>query len=45
MMANFFILGFGLGIGSQILVLIVQNEFPHEIVGTATASNNFCRRG
>lgn len=43
-MAYFFVLGFGLGIGSQILVLIVQNEFPHAIVGTATAANNFYRQ-
>ena len=38
-----FILGFGIGIGQQILVLIVQNEFPIAIVGTATAANNFFR--
>ncbi len=44
MMTYFFILGFGLGIGSQILVLIVQNEFPHKMVGTATAANNFYRQ-
>lgn len=43
-MAFFFVLGFGLGIGSQILVLIVQNEFPHKMVGTATAGNNFYRQ-
>lgn len=40
----FFIWGFGVGLGSQILVLIVQNEFPHAIVGTATAANNFFRQ-
>ena len=38
-----FLLGFGIGIGQQILVLIVQNEFPVAIVGTATAANNFFR--
>ncbi len=43
-MTYFFIVGFGLGIGSQILVLIVQNEFPHAMVGTATAGNNFYRQ-
>lgn len=43
-MVYFFIIGFGLGIGSQILVLIVQNEFPHNMVGTATAGNNFYRQ-
>lgn len=39
-----FILGFGLGLGTQILVLIVQNEFPQSHVGTATAANNFFRQ-
>ena len=39
-----FILSFGIGLGQQILVLIVQNEFPHAIVGTATAANNFFRQ-
>ena len=38
-----FCLGFGIGLGQQILVLIVQNEFDVAIVGTATASNNFFR--
>ena len=37
------LLGFGVGIGQQILVLIVQNEFSISIVGTATAANNFFR--
>jgi EmrB/QacA subfamily drug resistance transporter len=44
MLATFFVLGFGIGMGSQILVLIVQNEFPHAIVGTSTAANNFIRQ-
>lgn len=39
-----FVLGFGIGLGQQILVLIVQNEFSHAIVGTATAANNFFRQ-
>lgn len=39
-----FVLGFGIGLGQQILVLIVQNEFPHSMVGTATAGNNFFRQ-
>jgi predicted MFS family arabinose efflux permease len=39
-----FITGFGLGIGSQILVLVVQNEFSSAVVGTATAANNFFRQ-
>lgn len=34
-------LGFGIGLGQQILTLIVQNEFSVTIVGTATAANNF----
>ncbi len=38
-----FCLGFGIGLGQQILVLIVQNEFNVAIVGTATSSNNFFR--
>ena len=42
--AFLFVLGFGIGLGQQILVLIVQNEFPHAIVGTATAANNFFRQ-
>ena len=32
-----FILGFGAGLGQQVLVLIVQNEFSVNIVGTATS--------
>lgn len=36
-------LGVGIGLGQQILVLIVQNEFESGVVGTATASNNFFR--
>lgn len=39
-----FVLGVGIGLGQQILVLVVQNEFPHRIVGTATAGNNFFRQ-
>lgn len=38
-----FILGFGIGLGQQILVLIVQNEFSAIEVGTVTAANNFFR--
>lgn len=38
-----FALGFGMGLGQQMLVLIVQNEFSSRIVGTATAANNFFR--
>lgn len=43
MLAYLFILGFGMGLGQQILVLIVQNEFPHAMVGTATSANNYVR--
>lgn len=39
-----FILGVGFGTGLQILVLVVQNEFSHSLVGTATAANNFFRQ-
>ena len=42
--AFLFVLGFGVGLGQQILVLVVQNEFPHAMVGTATAANNFFRQ-
>lgn len=38
-----FMLGFGIGIGQQVLVLIAQNEFPVAEVGTVTAANNFFR--
>ncbi|HRN28982.1 MAG TPA: MFS transporter, partial [Terrimesophilobacter sp.] len=38
------IMGIGLGVNMQILVLIVQNSFPNRMVGTATASNNFFRQ-
>lgn len=37
-------LGLGLGLTMQLLVLIVQNSFPVTVVGTATASNNFFRQ-
>ncbi|NIH71838.1 MDR family MFS transporter [Auritidibacter ignavus] len=38
------IFGIGLGMSLQILTLIVQNAFPHSMVGTATASTNFFRQ-
>lgn len=38
------ILGAGLGIGLHILTLVVQNEFPHKIVGTATGANRYFRQ-
>lgn len=38
------IMGTGLGVNMQILVLIVQNSFPSRVVGTATAANNFFRQ-
>lgn len=38
------VMGLGLGANMQILVLIVQNTFPHRVVGTATAANNFFRQ-
>ncbi len=38
------VFGIGLGLGMQILVLIVQNSFPNSQVGTATAANNFFRQ-
>ncbi|GAB3930812.1 hypothetical protein GCM10027613_51500 [Microlunatus endophyticus] len=44
LLAYLFILGAGLGIGMQNLILIVQNTFPAREVGTATAANNFFRQ-
>ena len=38
------VMGIGLGSAMQILTLVVQNEFPHRIVGTATAANNYFRQ-
>jgi EmrB/QacA subfamily drug resistance transporter len=38
------IMGIGLGMSMQILILIVQNSFPNSEVGTATASNNYFRQ-
>jgi len=38
------VMGLGLGLTMQILVLIVQNTFPISAVGTATASNNYFRQ-
>ncbi|WP_245627262.1 MDR family MFS transporter [Kribbia dieselivorans] len=38
-----FILGAGMGLGMQILVLVVQNAFPGKEVGTATGANSFFR--
>ncbi|GGF16791.1 MFS transporter [Subtercola lobariae] len=38
------IMGIGLGMCMQILILIVQNTFPLRVVGTATASNNYFRQ-
>jgi EmrB/QacA subfamily drug resistance transporter len=38
------VLGVGLGSSMQLLVLVVQNSFPIEEVGTATAGNNYFRQ-
>ncbi|MFD4957618.1 MDR family MFS transporter [Microbacterium sp. NPDC058389] len=43
LLSYLFVLGAGIGLGMQILVLVVQNSFPDSQVGTATASNNFFR--
>ncbi len=37
------VMGFGFGLSFEVLVLIVQNEFPASIVGTATSATNFFR--
>jgi EmrB/QacA subfamily drug resistance transporter len=38
------VMGVGLGMSMQILILIVQNSFPVTQVGTATAANNYFRQ-
>ncbi|WP_084077470.1 MDR family MFS transporter [Demequina sp. NBRC 110057] len=38
------IFGIGIGLGQQILVLIVQDAFPATIVGTATAGFNYFKQ-
>ncbi|GAB3592093.1 Multidrug resistance protein 3 [Corynebacterium faecale] len=38
------IMGVGLGMAMQVLVLIVQNTLPTAVVGSATAVNNFFRQ-
>jgi len=38
------VIGVGLGFSMQILTLVVQNTFPHKLVGTATAANNYFRQ-
>lgn len=38
------LLGLGLGMVLQNLVLVVQNTFPLTVVGTATAANNYFRQ-
>ena len=43
-LAIFGFAGLTIGFGTQILVLVVQNEFSHAVVGTATAANNFFRQ-
>ena len=42
-MAYMAVLGVGIGLTMQVLVLVVQNALPHSLVGTATAANNFFR--
>lgn len=37
------IMGFGMGLSFEVLVLIVQNEFPASMVGVATGASNFFR--
>lgn len=38
------VMGVGLGMSMQILILIVQNSFPVSEVGSATAGNNYFRQ-
>ena len=37
-------MGFGVGLNFEILVLVVQNEFPASAVGMATAATGFFRK-
>lgn len=37
------VMGFGMGLSFEVLVLIVQNEFPAAMVGVATSATNFFR--
>ena len=39
-----FVCGLGVGLGFQILILIVQNSFPITEVGTASGAHNFFRQ-
>ena len=39
-----FLLGMGLGLQMQVFILIVQNTLPMDVVGSATAVNNFFRQ-
>jgi hypothetical protein len=38
------VMGAGLGMSLQILVLVVQNAFPVSMPGVATATNNYSRQ-
>lgn len=38
------VMGVGIGASLQVLTLVVQNSFPHKMVGTATAGNNYFRQ-
>ena len=38
------VMGFGVGLNFEILVLVVQNEFPASAVGMATAATGFFRK-
>ncbi|WP_062079361.1 MDR family MFS transporter [Demequina globuliformis] len=44
MCAAMAVFGVGIGLGMQIIVLIVQNSFPNSMVGTATAATNYFRQ-
>lgn len=43
-LVDLFVLGLGIGLGIQIVTLVVQNEFSYTLVGTATAANNFFKQ-
>lgn len=38
------VFGLGLGLFTQLIILVAQNTVPHEVVGTATSTNNYLRQ-
>lgn len=38
------VVGTGIGASLQLLIVVVQDSFPHQLVGTATAAHNYFRQ-